>query len=237
MNPFEKLQHIIAGRNVLLVGAGPMPYQCEEAENFDLTIAVNAGSDGRRGHLGNPEVLFVEANVMLSKRKHYAKSRELVEQNLAETRIILQTNPGTKIPRWLINSSWQVICHHQIHDNIRKVSDSHLFFQNWDNVPSSGLVTLAIIMGLGVKTLHMEGFSLVNASHNFEDPGHEQRFNQGYPARQHSRPDAALLSLLSMKYKSITTCNPELTPLLSSFEPSRRPNGDFGGGILNRCYC
>lgn len=223
LGEFDSLKN----RNVFLLGSGPLPEGCKPSPD-QVIVCVNGSVESAYQNGWVPHLTLVELNTLVSKKPSYHSSQQAVLKREKGNLVIYEGNLFTRFPTNhpnIRNKDYSRINAEEVAHIVKSITNWPGFFQSWESQPSSGATALALLIQSSVRSIHLAGFSLVDASHNFSDEGHDKRVAGG--TRVHSRPDVALISMISMEYDCVDTCHDEIKPLLTSFPKGTKPRSPY----------
>ena len=204
------------GKNVFCVGAAPSAKRPEK--NYDRYVAISHASKLLVDNFG----VECDLNVIIgiNERRTYAKNvHQLLVTGTKQIRRKCQNNPFIKYKNFFgVNAGLRAfivnyVCNSNYLDNIPNTRFTNVGSGSW---------TLAFLVFLGVKTIHITGINLRtgtdNAHHTiyfdgFVSDAAEKKINYNQSSfRNHSSPDLNVFSSISLIYRGrvkITTDEPE----------------------------
>ena len=208
----------VKDRKVTIVGSGQRNSACWFEP--DTVVCVNGSVANLARSEPQPLFSLVELNGLVSAHPKFTQTRQNIMSPKTGPIIVYPGNPVMQVETEKFIEKPPAVLASVDFRYVRKVVDRavnlRLFFRSWDTVLSAGLVATALVYAHNAQHVHLCGFSMHTSRHGYKDPHNELHSEQ---FREHGRPDAVALGLLSLRSSNISSCAPSLQHLFYSFAP------------------
>lgn len=211
------------------MASGPQVSNCTHLSDF--VVCVNGSAAIAKSRAVFTSLTVVEVNGLINRGNKYVQTRQNLVSFPTGPLIVYAGNPALKVNQdnFLIEiqSPVTVLCFPNLQSIVDVVTRHRVFFRSWDTVLSAGLVATVLMLASNPASVHLCGFSMNTSRHGYPDP-HNKLHSEKF--REHGRPDAAALSLMSLAHNNVSSCSDSLQHLLHSFAPGSPKRAPFQSG-------